>query len=105
MQKDPRIIGALLHLENVLGRDSFVVTDHWEADLLAVGVTNPFNPEALAYIAVEGASGQFTVIIEGPGKTGSDVFSKDIGRFQCDSLDDVTWVVQDFLTIQPSQKL
>jgi hypothetical protein len=104
VQKDPRIIGALHHLESALGRDSFVVTDHWEADLLAVGVANPSNPDALAYIAVEGAAGQFTVIIEGLPKPGSDMPYEDIGRFQCKDLDDVTWVVQDFLAIQPSPK-
>ncbi len=105
MQKDPRIIGVLRHLEATLGVSTFVITDHWEADLLAVGVTNPSNPNALAYIAIEGAPGHFTVIIEGPPKPGSDVPYEDIGRFQCNCLDDVVWVVRDFLGIEPTVNL
>ena len=36
------------HLENVLGVNSFVLTDYWEADLIAVGISNPANPHRLA---------------------------------------------------------
>jgi hypothetical protein len=97
--KDARLLAVLDYLWQRLGASAFETEDHWEADLLATGVKNPDNPNALAYIALSGED-HFTVIIEAGRAEGSHEPSKDIGTFECDAPEDVCLVIQDFLAIQ-----
>lgn len=99
MIKDSRLLAVLDYLRHRLGASAFEIEDHWKADLLATGVKNPDNPNALAYIAL-GDGNHFTVIIEAGRAEGSDEPSRNIGTFECNSPEDVCWVIQDFLAIQ-----
>jgi hypothetical protein len=90
--KDPRLIDALRYLEDRLGAGSFVVMDKWEADPLATGIINPAYPDVLACIALNGGEQFMVNIIE-------------VGRFECGSLEDVCWVVEDFLAIETSPNI
>jgi hypothetical protein len=89
----------LRYLEGRLGAGSFVVMDNWEADPVAMGITNPAYPDVLACIALNGDE-QFMVNIEVSRSHGSETSHNDLARFECDSLEDVCWVVQDFLAIE-----
>jgi hypothetical protein len=102
--KDPRLIDALRQLEHRLGAGSFVVMDKWEGDLQALGITNPAYPDVLAYIALNGGE-QFMVDIKVSSSYGSETSHNDLARFECDSLEDVCWVVQDFLAIETSPNI
>jgi|SRR5579871_2551047 len=95
MKKDRLILDALRYLEQTLPIGSFEILDNWEADLLAIGVTNPRNPGALAYISVTD-SVHYTIIIE--AKTGGDI-SGDIASFECATLDDMARIVGDMAAI------
>jgi hypothetical protein len=45
--------------------DRFVVTDHWEADLCAIGLSGIERPMALAYVSTYGrAEGKYFLDVE-----------------------------------------
>lgn len=50
--KDERLVAVVRRLREDLGRDAFVVVDHWDADLLAIGLARPEDPAVLVYVAV-----------------------------------------------------
>lgn len=54
LEKDETIQQVVLELQNALGEGSFVVADHWEADLMAIGIARPDNYGVLVYISTEG---------------------------------------------------
>jgi hypothetical protein len=54
LDKDPAILAALDRLWALLGPDAFILSDHWEQDLCAVGIASPRNPGVLAYISCYG---------------------------------------------------
>ncbi len=49
--KAESIAQVLRRLRQDLGADSFVVVDHWDADMCAVGVARPDDPRYLVYIS------------------------------------------------------
>jgi hypothetical protein len=49
--KDPTLVAVLRQLRKDLGPNAFVVEDHWEADLNAVGIARPSDRRFLIYIA------------------------------------------------------
>ena len=51
MEKDDSIIRFLRRLGTRLPVGTYEVTDHWDADLFAIGVTNPAAPGRLVYIS------------------------------------------------------
>jgi hypothetical protein len=44
LEKRDAVLGMLARLEKRLGRGTFLVVDHWEGDLDAIGVADPRNP-------------------------------------------------------------
>lgn len=54
LDKDPAIIAVLDRLRSRLGSDAFVLADHWEADLCAIGIASPQNSRVLVYISCNG---------------------------------------------------
>ena len=55
MEKDATVTELLSWLRQRLG-NKFVVTDHWDADLCAVGISAPNDPAQLVYISELGAA-------------------------------------------------
>jgi hypothetical protein len=53
LKKDRSILELLSWLRGQLG-DRFVVADHWEPDLFAIGISGTEKPTALAYISTYG---------------------------------------------------
>ncbi len=94
--KDSRLIAAVSYLEAALGEGLLAPEDYWEADMLAVGLANPRCPGVLAYVAVCEPDGYF-VSIERPPAAGSSLPYQTVRDFECGNLDDVCWVVRDFL--------
>lgn len=65
MHKNPAIVSALDYLRHQLGNGYFQLADHWEGDLMAVGIAHPTDPTCLVYIACgDGASPSYTAILE-----------------------------------------
>jgi hypothetical protein len=73
LDKDPAILDALDQLRSRLGPDAFVLADHWEADLCAVGIASPRDPGVLVYISCYGApAGRFAYELELTPPPGSE---------------------------------
>ena len=51
--KDPAILEVLGQLQSRLGSDAFVVTDHWESDRCAIGISSPRDAGVLVYISCD----------------------------------------------------
>jgi hypothetical protein len=97
--KDPWINELLAYLEGKLGLGSFVISDNWEADKLAVGLCSVEDSSNLVYVALKKPN-SFTVIWESAPEPGSVIPYKEIGTFECGSLEDVRLVIQDCLSIE-----
>lgn len=70
--KLPEIHSLLSRLEGDLGENYFGITDHWEADLKAVGITKPGNPSVLVYLSINDDFKTYYAALELPSK--SDVY-------------------------------
>ena len=79
--KDPVVLDVLDRLRSWLGPDAFVVVDHWEADLCAIGVASPRNVQVLVYIScLSDQPGQFWYVLEVPPVPGSDRLYEEVGH-------------------------
>jgi hypothetical protein len=74
LDKDPAILTVLEQLRRRLGADSFVVADHWEPDLCAIGIASPQDHRVLVYISCYGEPvGRFGFELEVPPTPGSEM--------------------------------
>ncbi|MFL5540244.1 MAG: hypothetical protein ACJ8J0_14740 [Longimicrobiaceae bacterium] len=72
--KDASITGVVAQLGARLGDGAFVVTDHWEADRCAIGLSAPGDPGRLVYISTSGKPpGRYDVSLELPAAPGADL--------------------------------
>ena len=73
MEKDESIIGTLKDLRARFG-DALMVVDHWDADLMAVGVSSPGHPDRLVYVCTfQRRPGHYYVDLESPPPSGSQL--------------------------------
>ena len=81
MEKDAAIIELLQWLRQQLG-NSFMITDHWEGDLSAVGISSPDDPSQLVYMLSFGRpAGRYAVELESVPVAGSDLPFRSIAKF------------------------
>jgi hypothetical protein len=78
--KDPELRRAVEYLRHRFGEDVAVV-DHWDADLMAIGLARKGVAGKLAYLSVRSTSGdiRFFVALENPPKRDSDAPYEDAG--------------------------
>jgi hypothetical protein len=73
LDKDPAILAVLDLLWSRLGPGAFILADHWESDLCAVGIASPGDPGVLVYISCVGEPpGCFGYELELPPAPGVD---------------------------------
>jgi hypothetical protein len=53
LAKDEGLLSILRRLRRDLGEDAFVIEDHWEADLNAIGIARPDDRRFLVYITIQ----------------------------------------------------
>jgi hypothetical protein len=64
LNKDKSIIQLIDHLENRFGYDKIIINDFWDADLCAIGLSDP-HKKSLIYISTYGKrEGQYFISIE-----------------------------------------
>jgi hypothetical protein len=98
LDKDPAILAALDRLWSLLGPDAFVLCDHWEQDLCAVGIASPRNPGVLAYISSYGESpGRFGYELELPPPFGDEFPYRVAGTGSDLSIEELAAVVAGHL--------
>lgn len=98
LHKNPAILAALDRLWSRLGSDTFVLADHWEADLCAVGIATPRSPGVLVYISCYGEPpGCFAYELELPPPPGDDFPYKVAGTGAGLSFEELAVVVAEHL--------
>lgn len=99
MEKDATITELLDYLRERLG-NAFAISDRWEADLCAIGISAPTDAAQLVYILTWGRpSGYYAVVLETAPPTGSELPYEDIGEFDLVSRDELLGIVKKHLRI------
>ena len=52
LDKTPFLVATVAELHRRLGSGAFAISDHWEADHTAIGLSHPVRPGLLMYLAV-----------------------------------------------------
>ena len=82
LEKDESIKEVIKKLYNELGKDSFIIVDHWEADLNAIGIDSPSNNGVLVYISInENEKDSYYVSLELPPSSEIDLPYTGAGEF------------------------
>jgi hypothetical protein len=98
IDKDPAILSVLDRLWSRLGPDAFVLADHWESDLCAVGIASPRDPGVLVYISCYGElPGCFGYELELPPPPGDDFPYQVAGTGSGLSFEELAGVVAEHL--------
>ena len=93
MEKDASIVRAVAALEAHFG-DDLLVADHWDADLMAIGVSARSEPARLVYLSTfRRAPGRFYAELELPSAPGSAVPYEKGEVFADVDLDTLTEIV------------
>ncbi len=98
MEKDISIIELLDWLRERLG-NTFNVTDYWEADLCATGISAPDEPAQLVYVSCGGPGTHFSVQLESAPKPGSEIPYQTVGKFDSVSREELLGIVIKHLRI------
>ena len=98
LNKHPAILDLIARLRERLGPDAFTITDHWESDLAAIGISSPRNAGVLAYLSCYGEpDGRFNVELELPPSPGDDVPYQVAGRYWDLDFETLASIVSDHL--------
>ncbi len=100
MIKNAAILKVLHHLKTCLGPDKFQVTDHWECDLIAIGIASAADPQRLVYLCLASGEASFDVRLETAPKDGSELPYADAGQFDDVDLETLTAIIAEHLGIR-----
>lgn len=102
LRKDESILSLIDELKSRMGDDAFVVIDHWEGDLFAVGIARPDNHDVLAYVCTyEHPVESYVVSLELPAKPGSELPYIQGDELQVHGLDKLVEVIEKhFRTVE-----
>jgi len=99
MEKDTTITELLSWLRKRLG-NKFVVTNHWDADLCAVGISAHNDPAQLVYILSWGRPpGHYGVELESAPLPGSAAPYQTVGKFQAVPREELLRIILDHLRL------
>jgi hypothetical protein len=97
LDKTPAILSVLDRLRSRLGPDAFILADHWENDLCAIGIASPRDPRVLVYISTyTELPDRFGYELEMP-QLGSDAPYQATGRGTNVSFEELVGVIIEHL--------
>ena len=97
MDKDPQIHELLARLRTDLGPDAFVIADHWEPDLCAVGIAAPKDPSRLVYVSTFNRSeDEYYFELETAPEEATDIFDV-AGRGDASSYSELLAIIYQHL--------
>ena len=96
LDKDPAILSLLTRLRERLGDEAFVLADHWETELCAVGIASPRNIGVLAYLSCDCETpDRFDYELELPPLPGDEFPYRVAGRGSEVTFDDLSDVLKE----------
>jgi len=100
MEKHPSVVEALAALRARFG-DELTVVDHWEGDLMAIGVARADALDCLVYLSTaQRAPGRYYVDLELPAPSGSDLPYQQGERFADVDFDKLVDIVSRHLGLR-----
>lgn len=100
LDKSPALLDVLRRLRERLGDDAFVIADHWELDLDAIGIASPHDPRYLIYVSVyREPLGCFNYECEIPAAEASEMPYEVQGRGSGVSFDALAGIVERHLAL------
>jgi hypothetical protein len=101
VEKDSSIIDALTALTERFG-EALEVADHWEGDLMAVGVAVPKRPDRLVYFCTyQREPGRYYVDLESAAPVGSQLPYEQGETFEDVDFDSLATIISRHLDISP----
>jgi uncharacterized protein (DUF433 family) len=101
--KDKSVTELVKWLEERLCQRLLIV-DHWDADMSAIGVARPGNPNQLVYISTWGRDpDHYFVELEAAPSPGSDLPYETLARYQELDRENLLKIVQEHLNFQESR--
>jgi len=103
LNKDQTITDFLAMLGERFGKDSFDIVDHWDGDLLAVGIARRDNHKVLAYVSTCGLpDGGYYIELEMPPKIDDDLPFQCVGRQEGIDFEKAATLIAEHLTLKES---
>jgi hypothetical protein len=99
LEKDTAIFELVDRLRASLGRSSFQVVDHWDADREAIGVAHPRDVRVLAYLALTADPLRYTVYLELPSKDDDEFPYSAAGEHHDVTFEELVGVVRQHLDV------
>lgn len=101
LAKADNVRWVLAALAGRFGHDSFQIIDDWEADLCAVGIARPDDPNKVAYISTYGLpEGQYACHIDIWPSEGSDGGYKNIAQLERVGFATLVTAITEYLGIE-----
>ncbi len=102
--KDPSITHVLQELTALFEPGAFVIVDHWDADLCAIGIAQPHNHQVLVYISTyRQPNHAYAVDLELPSDTDDDVPYQAVAQYDLVDFPTLATLVGTHLGITPRQ--
>lgn len=93
--KDESILRLIEKLKCAMGEDAFSVVDHWDADLLAIGIAKPENNDLLVYVSTyRQPFGSYFVSLQFPARPFSELPYSQGDEFQVRGFHELVEVIQ-----------
>lgn len=95
--KSSGINALLISLREDIGKENFDITDHWEGDELAIGISKKGNPGVLVYISVNINTPIFYIELELPSETNE---YEQVGVFENLKYKEMLTIIKNHLGLQ-----
>ena len=83
LAKEDRVKSMLAALTERFGQGTFQIIDDWEADLCAIGIALPHDPNKVVYISTYGLpEGRYSCHVDIWPPAGSDSRSKSLAKLE-----------------------
>ncbi len=102
LEKDESILGLVSGLATALDPTNWQIVDHWEADLLAIGIASTAQPKLLVYVSTRNQPpGTYFYECESPPLTGDDGPYRRGTSSDGVSFSDLAAVIETHLALPP----
>lgn len=98
-QKDKRIKDIVSHLKHQLGSENIILSDHWEGDNCAIGLTGKQNNNLVYISTYNKKENEYYVELEYPAENRSAIF-KNGESYDNAGVDKVEAIVRKHLEIE-----
>lgn len=102
MDKHKSIIQLIGRLKMRMGEEAFDVVDHWDGDLMAIGIARPDNHDVLVYVCTfRKPPDEYFVSLELPPDPNDDYPYTPAGDYEVKSFDELVELIRRHFSSYP----